>query len=122
MNKLNDSFPYRKLSFFLPARRDCSKKGVKIINQNKSNNFKSKKKSRTKALCMEDLIPDSERWKELLCRLYNNDSLSGKGSIFTDMLQSIINAVATIIFSVVFCQIDFTFDEPFVLLNCLKFQ
>jgi len=80
------------------------------------------KKRRTKVLCMEDLIPDSEKRKELLCRLYNNDSLSGKGSIFTDMLQSIINAVATIIFSVVFCQIDFTFDEPFVLLNCLKFQ
>ena len=80
------------------------------------------KKKRTKAPSMEDLIPDANRRNEVMRRLYNNDSLSGKGSIFTDMLQSIINAVATIIFSVVFCQIDFTFDEPFVLLNCLKFQ
>jgi len=41
---------------------------------------------------MEDLIPDPVRRTEVLSRLYNNDSLLGEGGIFTDMLQSMINA------------------------------
>jgi len=41
---------------------------------------------------MEDLIPDSLIRKEVLLRLYNNDSLLSKGGIFTDKLQSMINA------------------------------
>jgi len=41
---------------------------------------------------MEDLIPDQKRRTEVLRRLYNNDSLLGEGGIFTDMLQSMINA------------------------------
>jgi len=50
------------------------------------------KKRRTKAPRMEDLIPDTERRAEVLRRLYNYDSLLGEGGIFTDMLQSMINA------------------------------
>lgn len=50
------------------------------------------KKQRTKAPRMEDLIPDAARRSEVLRRLYNNDSLLGEGGIFTDMLQSMINA------------------------------
>jgi len=49
-------------------------------------------KRRTTTPRMEDLIPDSERRTEVLRRLYNNDSLLGEGGIFTDMLQSMINA------------------------------
>lgn len=50
------------------------------------------KKRRTKAPRMEDLIPDADSRNEVLRRLYKNDSLLGKGGIFTDMLQSMINA------------------------------
>jgi len=50
------------------------------------------KMKRTPALQMEDLIPDANKRKEVIRRLYNNESLLGKGGIFTDMLQSIINA------------------------------
>ena len=50
------------------------------------------KKKRTKAPSMEDLIPDANRRTEVIRRLYNNESLLGKGGIFTDMLQSMINA------------------------------
>ena len=50
------------------------------------------KKRRTTTPRMEDLIPDPERRSEVLRRLYNNDSLLGEGGIFTDMLQSMINA------------------------------
>jgi len=50
------------------------------------------KKRRTTGPRMEDLIPDQERRTEVLRRLYNNDSLLGEGGIFTDMLQSMINA------------------------------
>jgi len=41
---------------------------------------------------MEDLIPDANRRNEVMRRLYNNESLLGQGGIFTDMLQSMINA------------------------------
>lgn len=50
------------------------------------------KKKRTAALRMEDLIPDANRRKETIRRLYNNESLLGKGGIFTEMLQTMINA------------------------------
>jgi len=50
------------------------------------------KKQRTTGPRMEDLIPDQKRRTEVLRRLYNNDSLLGEGGIFTDMLQSMINA------------------------------
>jgi putative transposase len=50
------------------------------------------KKRRTKAPTMEDLIPDANRRNEVMRRLYNNESLLGQGGIFTDMLQSMINA------------------------------
>ena len=50
------------------------------------------KKRRTSTPRMEDLIPDPVRRTEVLSRLYNNDSLLGEGGIFTDMLQSMINA------------------------------
>src|ERR1035437_5998205 len=50
------------------------------------------KKKITKAPSMEDLIPDANRRTEVIRRLYNNESLLGKGGIFTDMLQSMINA------------------------------
>jgi putative transposase len=50
------------------------------------------KKKRTKAPSMEDLIPDAKRRQEVIRRLYNNESLLGKGGIFTDMLQSMVNA------------------------------
>jgi len=50
------------------------------------------KKKRTKAPSMEDLIPDVKRRNEVMRRLYNNESLLGQGGIFTDMLQSMINA------------------------------
>jgi len=50
------------------------------------------KKKRTKAPSMEDLIPDANRRNEVMRRLYNNESLLGQGGIFTDMLQSMINA------------------------------
>jgi putative transposase len=50
------------------------------------------KKKRTKAPTMEDLIPDANRRNEVMRRLYNNESLLGQGGIFTDMLQSMINA------------------------------
>ena len=50
------------------------------------------KKRSTSTPRMEDLIPDAKRRTEVLRRLYNNDSLLGEGGIFTDMLQSMINA------------------------------
>ena len=50
------------------------------------------KKKRTPALLMEDLIPDANRRKEVIRRLYNNEPLLGKGGIFADMLQSMVNA------------------------------
>jgi len=50
------------------------------------------KKRRIKAPSMEDLIPDANRRKEVIRRLYNNESLLGKDGIFSDMLQTLINA------------------------------
>jgi len=41
---------------------------------------------------LEDLIPDKERREEVLRRMYQGDSIVGEGGIFTDLLQSIVNA------------------------------
>jgi transposase-like protein len=50
---------------------------------------KSKRKKRPR---MEELIPDEAKRKEVLKRLYRGDSILGDGGIFTDMLQSMVNA------------------------------
>lgn len=50
------------------------------------------KKRKLKHPRMEDLIPDNERRKEVLSRLYNGDAILGDGGIFTDMLQTMVNA------------------------------
>lgn len=53
---------------------------------------KESKKKKEKAPRMEDLIPDEGRRKEVLSRLYQGDPILGDGGIFTDMLQSMVNA------------------------------
>ncbi len=53
---------------------------------------KATRKSRVRTPRLEELIPDASRRNEILSRLYNKDSLLGEGGIFTDMLQSMINA------------------------------
>jgi transposase-like protein len=50
------------------------------------------KKTRTKVARMEELIPDDTRRKEVISRLYKGDPILGDGGIFTDMLQSMVNA------------------------------
>ena len=52
--------------------------------------MKSKKREKTPR--MEDLIPDEERRNEVLNRLYKGDPLLGEQGIFTDMLQTLVNA------------------------------
>ena len=54
--------------------------------------LKQKKTRRAAVPRMEDLIPDEARRNEVMRRLYNKDSLLGEGGIFTEMLQSMINA------------------------------
>lgn len=51
------------------------------------NKGKKKKQSR-----LEELIPDERKRKEVLSRLYKGDPILGDGGIFTDMLQSMVNA------------------------------
>jgi len=41
---------------------------------------------------LEELIPDEKKRKEVLSRLYKGDPVLGDGGIFTDMLQSFVNA------------------------------
>lgn len=48
---------------------------------------KKRKKER-----LEDLIPDSEKRKEVLDRMYKGEPILGEGGIFTDMLQAFVNA------------------------------
>lgn len=50
----------------------------------------TKKKSKPPRL--EDLIPDEERRKEVIKRLYQGDPVVGEDGIFTDMLQALVNA------------------------------
>lgn len=49
-----------------------------------------RKKSKTPRL--EDLIPDQEKRKKVISRLYQGDPILGEDGIFTDMLQSMVNA------------------------------
>src|SRR6056297_665764 len=41
---------------------------------------------------LEDLIPDPEKRKEVLDRMYKGEPILGEGGIFTDMLQAFVNA------------------------------
>jgi putative transposase len=50
------------------------------------------KKKRQRTPRMEDLIPDQEKRKEVLNRLYKGDPIVGDGGIFTDLLQTLVNA------------------------------
>jgi putative transposase len=52
--------------------------------------MEKKKKERRPRL--EDLIPDDKRRAEIVNRLYQGDPIVGDGGIFTEMLQSIVNA------------------------------
>ncbi|MDD4424959.1 MAG: transposase, partial [Mariniphaga sp.] len=40
----------------------------------------------------EELIPDEQKRQEVISRLYKGDPILGDGGIFTDMLQSMVNA------------------------------
>ena len=51
-----------------------------------------KNKKRAKTPRMEDLIPDEEKRNEVLSRLYKGDPILGEQGIFTDMLQTLVNA------------------------------
>jgi len=50
------------------------------------------KQKREKRPRLEDLIPDAEKRKEVISRLYSGDEIVGPGGIFTDMLQAMVNA------------------------------
>lgn len=50
------------------------------------------KKKRERPPLLEELIPDEAKRKEVLSRMYNGDPLLGQGGIFTDMLQTLVNA------------------------------
>jgi putative transposase len=41
---------------------------------------------------LEELIPDKARREEVLRRMYSGDPFIGKGGIFTDLLQAMVNA------------------------------
>jgi len=51
-----------------------------------------KKQKHTKQPRIEELIPDEEKRKEVLSRLYKGDAILGDGGIFTEMLQTFVNA------------------------------
>ena len=50
------------------------------------------KKRRERPPRLEELIPDPKKREQVLSRLYKGDSILGDGGIFTDMLQSFVNA------------------------------
>lgn len=50
---------------------------------------KGKKK---KASSLEELIPDEDKRNQVLSRLYKGEPILGEGGIFTEMLQSMVNA------------------------------
>lgn len=52
--------------------------------------MKTEKRKRIPRL--EDLIPDENKRKEVVSRLYKGDPIVGDGGIFTDMLQALVNA------------------------------
>lgn len=49
-------------------------------------------KKRNKKPRMEELIPDEEKRKEVVSRLYRGDPILGDKGIFTDLLQALVNA------------------------------
>ena len=51
--------------------------------------MKKKSTSRPK---LEELVPDEGKRKEILSRLYGGDPILGEGGIFTEMLQTFVNA------------------------------
>lgn len=53
---------------------------------------KRSKKKKQRPPRIEELIPDESKRKEVLSRLYKGDPILGDGGIFTDMLQSMVNA------------------------------
>ncbi|MFW5706055.1 MAG: IS256 family transposase [Bacteroidota bacterium] len=55
-------------------------------------NYKKAKKKPNRYASMEELIPDESRRKEVLSRLYKGDPIIGDGGIFTELLQSMVNA------------------------------
>lgn len=55
-------------------------------------NYKKAKKKPSRYASMEELIPDESRRKEVLSRLYKGDPIIGYGGIFTELLQSMVNA------------------------------
>jgi len=55
-------------------------------------NYKESKRKKGMHPRMEELIPDEVKRKEVLSRLYKGDPILGDGGIFTDMLQSMVNA------------------------------
>lgn len=50
------------------------------------------KLKKLKPLRLEELIPDEQKRQEVISRLYKGDAILGDGGIFTDMLQSMVNA------------------------------
>lgn len=50
------------------------------------------KKSTSKRKNLEDLIPDEELRNRVKDQLYSGNSVLGEGSVFTEMLQSMVNA------------------------------
>lgn len=50
------------------------------------------KKKQTKKQRLEDLIPDNFTREEVMSRLYRGDPIVGDGGIFTELLQSMVNA------------------------------
>lgn len=51
--------------------------------------MKNKKQKKER---LEDLIPDPEKRKKVLDRMYKGEPILGEGGIFTDMLQAFVNA------------------------------
>lgn len=51
-----------------------------------------KKKGRQRRPRMEDLIPDPELRERVTRQLYGDEPLFGKGSVFSEMLQAMVNA------------------------------
>jgi len=49
-------------------------------------------KKREKRLRLEEIIPDDSLRKEMLSRLYKGDPILGEKGVFTDLLQSFVNA------------------------------
>lgn len=50
------------------------------------------KKKKTSQSTLSELVPDEVKRKEMLSRLYQGDPILGEGGIFTEMLQSFVNA------------------------------